>query len=211
MNYVAYYRVSTARQERSGLGLDAQRRKVAEFVAERGDLIGEFVETQSGKRDDREELAKAIETAMESHAALVVARLDRFSRSVSFISGLMERGIGFQVAEMPNATDFQLHIHAACAQEERRLISERTRAALHEARKRGVVLGKAGKIRAAANKQLADRFARIMEPHLKLMIDMNYSYSAMSRFLNGEGVRSFRDKIFYPSTVRYIVKRLEMT
>ena len=210
-NYVAYYRVSTAKQERSGLGLDAQQRVVREFAQDRGLLIAEYTEVESGKVNDRVELAKAIDEATTSDAILVVARLDRFSRSVSFISGLMERGIGFQVAEMPNASDFQLHIHAACAQEERRLISERTRAALKEARRRGVELGKYAKILAATNKRLANQFARTLEPPLKSMIGMDFSYAAMSRVLNEEGIKSYRNKKFYPSTVRYIVRRLELT
>jgi len=211
MNYVAYYRVSTAKQERSGLGLEAQQRVVREFVGDRGALIAEFVEVESGTVDDRVELSRAIGESIKSDATLVVARLDRFSRSVSFISGLMERGIGFQVAEMPNASDFQLHIHAACAQEERRLISERTRAALKEAKKRGVELGKYAKVLAATNKRSADEFASTLEPHLKSMVGMNFSYAAMSRVLNGENIKSYRGKQFYPSTVRYIVKRLNLS
>lgn len=155
MKFVAYYRVSTARQGKSGLGLSAQEAKVREFVSTRGRLVGEFTEIESGRRNDRRVLWEAIESAKRQDAKLIIARLDRFSRRVSFIAGVMEQGVGLTVAEMPDATEFQLHIFAALAQEERRLISERTKAALAEAKKRGVRLGTNGVQLAARNRERA--------------------------------------------------------
>jgi DNA invertase Pin-like site-specific DNA recombinase len=157
-NYVAYYRVSTKGQGRSGLGLAAQREIIQRFIGTDKSLIGEYEEIESGRKDKREILWTAITHAKREKAKLLIARLDRFSRRVSFIANLMEEGIGLTVAEMPTATDFQLHIFAALAQEERRLISERTKAALQQAKKRGVELGKNGKVLAARNKEEKERF-----------------------------------------------------
>ena len=155
---MAYYRVSTKQQGKSGLGLAAQREIIGKFIGEDKDLIEEYEEVESGKKDKREILWKAIAHAKREKAKLLIARLDRFSRRVSFIANLMEEGIGLTVAEMPTATDFQLHIFAALAQEERRLISERTKAALQQAKKRGVSLGLNGAILAKRNKQSAEDF-----------------------------------------------------
>ena len=140
MRYVAYFRVSTQKQGKSGLGLAAQKSLIENFLTPEDELVAEFVEVQSGKSDERTELWRAIAFAKRNGAKILIAKLDRFSRKVSFIAGIMEQGIGLVVAEMPNATDFQLHIFAALAQEERRLISDRTKGALREAKKRGVQL-----------------------------------------------------------------------
>jgi len=156
--YVAYYRVSTKGQAKSGLGLAAQREIIERFIGNDKDLIGEYEEIESGRKDKREILWTAIAHAKKERAKLLIARLDRFSRRVSFIANLMEEGIGLTIAEMPTATDFQLHIFAALAQEERRLISERTKAALQQAKRRGVELGKNGKVLAERNKEKKERF-----------------------------------------------------
>ncbi|MGA0593618.1 recombinase family protein [Enterovirga sp. CN4-39] len=137
-SYVAYYRVSTAAQGHSGLGLEAQRASIQSFLSGSDRLLAEFVEIQSGRKDNRTELAKAVSLAKGKGASILIARLDRFSRRVSFIAGMMESGVRLTIAELPNATEFQLHIFAALAQEERRLISERTRLALKQAKGRGV-------------------------------------------------------------------------
>ena len=117
--YVAYFRVSTASQGRSGLGLAAQKTKIGEFLGNGDEIIAEYVEVQSGKSDSRTELWNAIAHAKKHSARILIAKLDRFSRKVSFIAGIMEQGIGLVVAEMPHATDFQLHIFAALAQSDR--------------------------------------------------------------------------------------------
>lgn len=182
--YVAYFRVSTEKQGKSGLGLAAQHSLIERFLSDGDEVIAEYVEVQSGKNDERVELWKAINHAKRNDAKLLIAKLDRFSRKVSFIASIMEQGIGLVVAEMPNATDFQLHIFAALAQEERRLISERTRNALAEAKKRGVVLGANGRLLAKRHKEDAEKHVRSIMPFLQPMIDNGTSFSEMARLLN---------------------------
>ena len=182
IKYVAYYRVSTAKQGKSGLGLEAQKETVRAFVEKEGELIAEYVEVESGRKDSREELWKAIRLAKEQKAKIVIARLDRFSRKVSFISGIMDQGVSLVVAEMPHASEFQLHIFAALAQEERRLISERTKAALAQAKKRGVRLGKNGVV--LANKRKAEADQRAKEILNLIPFWWMLSYSELARQLD---------------------------
>jgi len=199
--YVAYMRVSTERQGRSGLGLAAQRKLIAEFVEGHGELCAEFIEVQSGRKNNREILWQAIKEAQRGKAKLVIARLDRFSRSVSFIAQVMDKGIALTVAEMPTATDFQLHIFAALAQEERRLISVRTKAALQEAKRQGKALGLNGRILAEKRKKEAQEFAEpIWEQYLSEW--QGLSYSEIARRLNREGVAARGGGKWYPQTVR---------
>ena len=141
-NFVAYYRVSTARQGRSGLGLDAQRRAVTDFLnGGSWELMAEFVEVESGKADDRPQLEQALATCELSGATLVVAKLDRLSRNLAFLAKLQESGARFVAADMPEANELTIHIMAAVAQAERKAISTRTREALAAAKARGVRLG----------------------------------------------------------------------
>ena len=208
--YVAYYRVSTAKQGRSGLGLGAQKARVLEFVGESDEIIAEYVEVKSGKSDARIELWKAIAVAKRQSAKVLIAKLDRFSRKVSFIAGIMEQGVGLVVADMPNATDFQLHIFAALAQEERRMISERTRNALAEAKRRGVRLGVNGAALAAHNRQQALDHAFTLAPVVRPLIDAGQSYSAIARHLNSLGIPTAKGGRFYPETTKNVVRRLIM-
>ena len=206
MNYVAYYRVSTERQGKSGLGLAAQHSKISEFVASAGTLIAEFCDVQSGRDDSRMELQRAIQLAKRENAKIVIARLDRFSRRVSFIANILEQGIGLVCAEMPNATDFQLHIFAALAQEERRLISERTKAALAEAKRRGTILGANGRNLAAKNRMAADEFASQLRAQLDADL-MRCSYSEIARQLNDAGITTTTGRKFHPQTVKNYLTR----
>lgn len=204
--FVAYLRVSTERQGKSGLGLAAQQRKISDFVAGAGTLIAEFTDVQSGKDDSRAELQRAIQLAKRENAKIAIARLDRFSRRVSFIASILDQGIGLVCAEMPNATDFQLHIFAALAQEERRLISERTKAALAEAKRRGKVLGLNGRNLAVKNRLAADEFASQLR--VKLDADtLRRSYSEIARHLNEAGVTTATGRKFYPQTVKNYLTR----
>jgi DNA invertase Pin-like site-specific DNA recombinase len=138
---VAYYRVSTDRQGQSGLGLDAQRAAVAAFVAGRGELLAEYTEIESGRRNDRPELDRALALCRYKRAVLVIAKLDRLARSVAFISNLMESGVEFVACDMPQANRLTLHILAAVAEHEREMISRRTKDALTAAKARGTRLG----------------------------------------------------------------------
>ncbi len=206
--YVAYFRVSTEKQGRSGLGLAAQRSVIERFLTDQDELIAEFIEVQSGKDDNRSELWKAIAHAKRNDAKILIAKLDRFSRKVSFIAGIMEQGIGLVIAEMPNATDFQLHIFAALAQEERRLISERTRNALAEAKRRGTELGKNGKLLAVQNRKDAIDRAEGLRPVIMPMVEAGTSLSQIARTLNELGFVTAMGKPFRAEQVSAVVKRL---
>jgi DNA invertase Pin-like site-specific DNA recombinase len=140
--FVAYFRVSTARQGRSGLGLEAQRTAVTDYLnGGRWKLCAEFTEIESGKRSDRPELAKALAACRVHKATLVIAKLDRLARNVCFIANLMEAGVDFVAVDMPAANRLTVHILAAMAEHEAAAISARTKAALAAAKARGVQLG----------------------------------------------------------------------
>src|SRR3982751_3830790 len=146
--YVSYLRVSTDRQGRSGLGLDAQRKAVEDFLyGGPWDLIAEFVEVESGKRDDRPKLAEALALCRLHNATLVIAKLDRLSRDAAFLLGLQKAGVRFVAADMPEANELVVCIMAVVAQAERKMISARTKAALIAAKARGVRLGKPSNLR----------------------------------------------------------------
>jgi DNA invertase Pin-like site-specific DNA recombinase len=140
--FVAYYRVSTSQQGQSGLGLEAQREAVARHVMGAGGLIvASYEEIESGKKNDRPQIAAAIAACRARRATLVIAKLDRLARNVAFVSGLMEAGVDFVATDNPYATRLTIHILAAVAEHEREMISARTKAALAAAKARGVKLG----------------------------------------------------------------------
>ena len=165
---IAYYRVSTQKQGRSGLGLEAQRAAVLRFADAEGlKVLAEFTEVETGKGADaldrRPQLKAAMRAAKKQSASIVVAKLDRLSRDVHFISGLMVHKVPFVTAELGTQADpFMLHIYAALAEQERRMISQRTRAALKAARERGVKLG--SKRIGEKNKKAAARRAFELKP-----------------------------------------------
>src|SRR5712675_3133053 len=173
---IAYLRVSTQQQQRSGLGIEAQRATVRQFAAaERLTIVAEFVEFESGKGADaldrRPQLAAALAAAKGSKCSVVVAKLDRLSRDVAFVSGLMAQRVPFMVAELGRVEDpFMLHLYAALAEKERRLIAERTKAALAAKKAAGARLGNlrnlahAGNIGRRIQIAEADRFAANLLP-----------------------------------------------
>lgn len=140
--FVSYLRVSTQKQGTSGLGLEAQREAVSNYLnGGRWKLVEEVVEVESGKRSDRPELARALSLCRAHRATLLVAKLDRLARNVAFISALMEAGVAFQAVDLPNANNLTVHIMAAMAEYEAKAISERTKVALAAAKARGTKLG----------------------------------------------------------------------
>jgi DNA invertase Pin-like site-specific DNA recombinase len=140
--YVSYLRVSTQRQGVSGLGLEAQRHSVAEYVTGvNGKLIAEYVEVESGRHNDRPKLALALAQCRLQGATLVTAKLDRLARNVAFVSRFLESGVEFCAVDFPAANRFMIHILAAVGEYEAKMISDRTKAALQAAKRRGVKLG----------------------------------------------------------------------
>ena len=164
--YVAYIRVSTAKQGASGLGLAAQRKAVETHVrAVRGDILREYQEVESGGKNARPALHEALAYAKATGATLVIAKLDRLSRSVSFISDLMDSGVDFVACDFPDANRLTLHIMAAVAEHERDAISLRTKAALAAARQRAEERGEPFKIGAAADTPGASRCRELLRRH----------------------------------------------
>jgi DNA invertase Pin-like site-specific DNA recombinase len=209
--FVAYYRVSTAEQGRSGLGLDAQESAVRNYLdGGTWELVEEFTEVESGKRSDRPELAKALTACKRHKATLVIAKLDRLARNVHFISGLMETKVKFVACDMPEATPFMLHIYAAVAQEEARAISARTKAALAAAKARGVRLGRTG-IEILAPKYRAEAKARAeqLEPVIRELQRDGYSMRGIAAELDKRKVDTPRGGAWHPQLVKRIVERLE--
>jgi DNA invertase Pin-like site-specific DNA recombinase len=154
--FIAYYRVSTDRQGRSGLGLEAPRAAVVRYLAGIGGiLIAEHTEVETGRRNDRPELQKALAVSRKHKARLVIAKLDRLSRNVAFIAALMDAGVEFVACDNPHATRLTLHILAAVAEHEREMVSARTKAALQAAKVRGVRLGRNAERLAPANRTAA--------------------------------------------------------
>ena len=142
--FIAYFRVSTKGQQSSGLGLDSQVQQVNTHIESvQGKLLASYTETESGRRSDRVELEKALQHAKKTRSVLIVAKLDRLARNVLFMAKLMESGIELVACDNPHANKFTIHILSAMAELEAKMISERTKAALVQAKKRGVLLGSA--------------------------------------------------------------------
>ena len=198
--FVAYYRVSTDRQGRSGLGLDAQRKAVTDHLnGASWELIGEFTEIESGKHSERPELAKALVKCRKQRACrLIIAKLDRLSRNLAFIATLMESGVEFVAVDNPHANKLTIHILAAVAQHEREMISERTKAAPAAAKARGKQLGTPdprGAVRrmVKARKASADRFAAHVLPMIRAVQAMGFtSNAAIAAELNARKVPTAR-------------------
>lgn len=202
-NYVAYYRVSTARQGVSGLGLDAQRTLVSGYLnGGKWRLVGEFTEVETGKGADavakRPQLREALAMCKKRNATLVIAKLDRLARNVHFVTGLMETGIDFKAADMPHADKVMIQMYAVMAEWERDQISKRTKEALAAAKARGVVLGAAGpanlKPNIEARQRAADDFAKGLSRVIKGFQSSGLTQRAMVDELNRLGVKTSRGK-----------------
>ena len=209
-SFISYCRVSTGRQGKSGLGLDAQHAAIARFAAAEGYAVAaEFIEVESGKGHDaldrRPQLAAALARARKRHCPVVVAKLDRLSRDVAFISGLMAERVSFVVAELGSDVDpFMLHIYAALAEKERALISRRTKDALAAAKARGVVLGNAKQ--SAANRAAALERAEELRPVLQQL--RGRSLREIAAELNARNISTPNNLAWSMVTVRRVLHRL---
>jgi len=213
MKVISYYRVSTQRQGKSGLGLSAQQKAVSDFIRLHGySLSGEFIEVESGKRNSRPVLQEALEACKRDHAILLIAKLDRLGRNVAFISKLMESKVDFRAVDNPYAGKLIVHIMAAFAEYERDQISERTTAALRAAKRKGVELGNHGRyVLSKANRLEATRFALSMRPVIDELRGKGFkTIRAIANELNRRKVPTFRKNKahWHPSTVHQIIKRL---
>lgn len=211
--YVIYTRVSTKEQGRSGLGLEAQERDITlflnKFSEEPWEVIGRYQDIQSGANDARPELTAALAHAKREGAELLVAKLDRLSRDVEFVAGAMKRAT-IRVATMPNADPFQMHLFAALAEQERKFIKARTKAALQAARNRGVKLGglrdktmrRNAAIKAKAKRE-AEKLIKIIGP----MREANKTLTQIADALSEMNVATSRGGRWTPTQVKRVLER----
>lgn len=213
--FVAYYRVSTDRQGRSGLGLEAQQQAVHACVRARGGvLVAEFTEVETGKGSNalhrRPELRAALAHARSRKATLVIAKLDRLARNVAFIAQLMDSDVDFIAVDHPTANRLTLHILAAVAEHEREMISERTKAALAAAKARGTTLGANGRRLAAANQAAAQEALAPLASTFTKMLAEGGSIRAMAQRLNDQGVQTPAGGRWHVSNLHKALKRLAL-
>ncbi len=214
IKYVAYYRVSTLRQGASGLGMGAQRTSVETFTRGRGLIVDEYKDTESGKRDDRPELMKAIGVCKTEGAVLLIAKLDRLTRNVAFIFALRDSGVAFVCADMPEANTLTIGVMATMAQYEREVISDRTKKALAEKKRLGFVLGRPENLTPEAideGRRVRKRNARADENNRRAAALANsmrasgQTWTAIANSLNGAGFRTRRGGEFRPVQVQRVV------
>ena len=216
--FVSYLRVSTQEQGKAGLGLEAQRQAVVDYLNGRDwHLCGEFVEVESGKRNNRPKLAEALALAKAEGATLVIAKLDRLARNVAFIANLLEAGVEVVACDMPTANKFMLHVMAAVAEQEAKAISDRTKAALAAAKARGTLLGWSMPSRQADQQKATQRSletrqasaARHAQNIMPLITAMQISgistLAGIARELNSRGAKSPRGGRWHASTIQRII------
>jgi DNA invertase Pin-like site-specific DNA recombinase len=213
MKFVAYYRVSTQRQGRSGLGLEAQKAAVENY---NGAVIAEYVEVESGRQHaNRPELAKALAHCRSTRATLLIAKLDRLSRNVAFLAQLMESGAEIVCADMPDANRLTLHMMAAIAEHESRAISQRTKAAIAARTARGKrwdhsrppagTAATAAHARAERSKQTAARRVDLLPVIEEIQSAGGSTLREIANELNERGFVGGRGGKFYPATVRRLL------
>lgn len=219
-NFVAYYRVSTQRQGRSGLGLEAQKEAVREYLnGGNWRIVGEFTEVESGKRKDRPKLTEALAACRLHGAKLVIAKLDRLARNAHFLLGLKEAGVDFVCVDMPDANRLTVGIMALVAEDEAKRISERTKAALAAAKRRGTKLGgyragakltaKARQMGCKAVAERADARAADIAPTIsKLRAAGVTSLRAIAAALNERGIPTPRGGQWQAGSVSQLLARL---
>jgi DNA invertase Pin-like site-specific DNA recombinase len=202
--FVAYYRVSTHRQGRSGLGLEAQQRAVRDYLSG-GIIVGEFTEIESG--NERPELAKALAACRKHKAKLLIARLDRLSRNLAFVATLMDAGVEFIAADNPHANKLTVHIIAAVAQHEREMIADRTRAALQAAKMRGARLCRNAARLAPIYREQANQRARQLGPLLLELQTAGLSAQRTATELNSRQVPTPMGKKWHAQSVIRLLRR----
>lgn len=219
----AYYRVSTARQGISGLGLDAQRTAVEQYCRQNALEIGrEFTEVESGRNDQRPKLAEALAYARRAKSTLLVAKLDRLSRSVRFIATVLDSGVEFAAADVPSANRLLLHVLAAVAENEAKAISDRTKAALGAAKARGVLLGShnpavpvltaaarahGSKLGGESTQRAAVEAYADLLPVVTELRNAGASLQAIAQHLNDEGHETRTGAQWTPTQVHRLLKR----
>jgi DNA invertase Pin-like site-specific DNA recombinase len=218
-SYVPYYRVSTARQGQSGLGLEAQRAAVTAFVGDPSQLLGEFVEIESGKKDQRPQLLAAIAAARALGATLLIAKLDRLSRNAGFIFALRDSGVAFVCCDMPDANTLTVGLFAVIAQHEREMISKRTIDALAAKKARGAVLGTPANMTPAAiakSLNIRQENARTNQQNQQaarlagLLHAQGHTLQQIAQELNNGGYRTRRGKLFFSMSVQRLLRRRTM-
>lgn len=216
--WIAYYRCSTQSQSRSGLGLDAQRKAVQDYLNGGGwRLIAEHVEVESGKQNDRPELLRALAACRIHGATLIVAKIDRLSRNAAFLLTLRDAGVDFVAVDLPDANRLTVGIMAVIAEHEREAISARTKAALDAARRRGVKLGNPGHLNRAARRlgtiasarvrraRAAQRVTDLAPTIAELRQSGASSLRALADGLNGRGVPASRGGVWTAAQVRRLL------
>ena len=215
LKYVIYARVSTEDQGKSGLGLHAQSRDMIVFLENFSDrpyeIIGQFTDVQTGGDNDRPELAKALALVRKTGAELLVSKLDRLSRKVSFIASLMDDPkVKLRVASMPYADKFQLHIYAALAEQERTFISQRTKAALREAKERGVKLGGMRDATLKRNEAIQNKANREAAKLIKIIGPLHKAGTSLQKIaatLNEQGIPTSRGGTWSATQVSRVIDR----
>ncbi|SOZ37021.1 recombinase family protein [Cupriavidus neocaledonicus] len=215
--FIAYYRVSTAKQGQSGLGLEAQREGVARYLnGGHWELLGEFEEHESGKGADalakRPQLRAAMDACRKHGATLLIAKLDRLARNVHFVSGLIEAGCDFVAADMPEANKVMIQMHAVMSEWERDQISKRTKDALAAAKARGVRLGRPENLRGnvVARMDAADAFAANLATTLRGYQAAGMSQRRMVEELNRLGVKTPKGGEWHLGQLQRVLARLSL-
>ncbi|MGV2141369.1 recombinase family protein [Agrobacterium sp. 16-2014-1-2a] len=207
--YVAYYRVSTTKQGFDGLGMDAQRASVQSF-ANGSDIVAEYVEVESGRKNDRPELLKALAFAKANKAVLLIAKIDRLARNVHFVSGLLESGVEIKCADMPEANRMMLQMLSVFAEHEARMISERTKAALAMAKERGQALGGIRHGSMETNRQRGQASAERAMTLIQSIPDyQNLSFNALAIALNRAGHKTTRGNTWTAMQVSRTLSRTQ--
>jgi DNA invertase Pin-like site-specific DNA recombinase len=213
--YIAYYRVSTQKQGKSGLGMQAQKNIVAQFAKGKGKIIAHFTEVESGKKRNRVELEKAIDLAKEKSATLLIAKLDRLARDVEFIFKLKNSGINFVCADMPEMNTLTIGIFAVMAQHEREMISKRTKEALAAKKKQGYKLGSPKNLTKEARLKGVERIKELAKNNkvnkqafavIKGLREQGKSYQAIAEELNNCGMSTTEGKKYFAISVSRICK-----